>query len=76
MQTTLVQVGYTIQIPAAWVAELGLGACVILEKTAEGILVRPCGPDTWDDIFAEKLPMGQRPLGLDLSEVSGDDVLL
>jgi len=30
---------------------------------------------TWDDVFAQKLPMGRQPFALDLSEVSGDDFL-
>jgi hypothetical protein len=47
-----------------------------LEKTAEGILVRPCRAVTWDEVFADKLPMGQQPSVLDLSDVSGDDLLL
>jgi hypothetical protein len=46
-----------------------------LEKTAVGILVRPCRTATWDEIFADKLPMGQPLLALDLSAVRGDDLL-
>jgi bifunctional DNA-binding transcriptional regulator/antitoxin component of YhaV-PrlF toxin-antitoxin module len=73
---TPVEAGHKIQLPAEWAAELGLENVAILEKTETGILVRPCSPATWDEIFADKLPMGQQPLALDLSEVSGDDLLL
>ena len=73
--TTPVEAGHKIQLPAEWVAELGLENMVALEKTADGILVRPCHTVIWDEIFADKLSMGQHPAVLDLSEVSGDDLL-
>jgi hypothetical protein len=76
MKITLIEPGRKIQLPAAWAVEFGLENIVTLEKTAEGILVRPCRTATWDEIFADKLPMGQQPSGLDLSDVSGDDLLL
>ena len=74
-QLTPVEPGNRIQLPADWVAELGLEHIAALEKTAEGILVRPCHTATWDEIFANKLSMGQEISSLDLSEVS-DDLLL
>ena len=76
MKITPVEPDHRIQLPADWVAELGLEHIAALEKTAEGILVRPCRPATWDEIFADKLPMGQHPSAFDLSDVSGDDLLL
>ena len=76
MKITPVEPDHRIQLPADWVAELGLEHIVALEKTAEGILVRPCRAATWDEIFADKLPMGQQLSALDLSDVSGDDLLL
>jgi hypothetical protein len=57
-------------------SDLGMGGVVLLEKTESGILVRPCHPVSWDAIFAEKLSMAALPAALDLSEVSGDDLLL
>ena len=66
---------HRIQLPADWVAELGLEHIAALEKTAEGILVRPCRTATWDEIFADKLSMEQPLSALDLSDVRGDDLL-
>lgn len=74
--TTPIETGHRIQFPAEWGVELGLDKVVELEKTATGILVRPCHAVSWDEIFAGKLTMGEQPLTLDLSEVSGDDLLL
>lgn len=76
MRIIPVEAGHKIQLPAEWAAELGLEKIAVLEKTVAGILVRPCPSATWDEIFAEKLPMGQQLSSLDLSEVSGDDLLL
>jgi hypothetical protein len=76
MKITPVAPDHSIQLPADWAAELGLEHVAALEKTAEGILVRPCHHMTWDEIFADKLPMGQHLSPLDLSDVSGDDLLL
>jgi len=76
MKITPVEPGHRIQLPADWVAELGLEHSAALEKTAEGILVRPCHTTTWDEIFADKLSIGQTIASLDLSDVSGDDLLL
>jgi len=76
MRITPVEAGHKIQLPAEWAAELRLENMAALEKTADGIVVRPCRAATWDEIFATKLPMGQRPAALDLSEMSGDDLLL
>ena len=55
---TTIEPGDRIQLPAAWVEALGLRGPVVLDKTNEGILVRPCPPITWDDVFASKLPIG------------------
>ena len=76
MKITPIEPDHKIQLPADWATELGLEHIAALEKTAEGILVRPCRSVTWDEIFADKLPMGQQPSVLDLSDVSGDDLLL
>ncbi len=71
-----VEAGYKIQIPPQWAVEFGLESSAAVEKTATGIGVRPYHPLTWDEVFAEKLQMGQYVFALDLSEVSGDDFLL
>jgi hypothetical protein len=75
MRMTSIENGHRIQLPADWAAELGLEKVVELEKTSQGILVRSCPAMTWKDIFDHKLPMGKVPSTLDLSEVSGDDLL-
>ena len=76
MKITPVEPEHRIQFPADRVAEFGLEHIAALEKTAEDILVRPCRTATWDEIFADKLPMGRQLSALDLSNVSGDDLLL
>ena len=75
MRKIPVELEYKIQIPAEWAEELGLKNTVTLEKTPTGIMVRPCYTLTWDEIFAEKLTIGQQIFALDLSGVSGDDLL-
>jgi len=76
-QLTPIEAGNRIQLPADWAAALGLHAVVCLERTAEGILVRPCRPVTWKEIFASKLMIGSAPSDQDEStvEVTGDDFL-
>jgi hypothetical protein len=73
---TPVETGHRIQLPAEWAAELGLDKTAALERTAAGILVRPIPAVTWNEVFREKLAMGQEPAVLDLPELSGDDILL
>ncbi len=55
-----------------WVKEPGLKSGVMAEWTNEGILTYTA--QKWDEVYAEKLKMGT-PLALDLSEVSGDDLI-
>jgi bifunctional DNA-binding transcriptional regulator/antitoxin component of YhaV-PrlF toxin-antitoxin module len=65
-----------IRLPAEWLDALGLRGRVALERVADGILVRPCPPTTWDDIFATKLTIGSAPPGdPDALELTGDDFL-
>ncbi len=66
-----------IQLPAKWSEDLKLQGVVALERTSEGILIRPCPRFTWDDIFATKLVIGSAPLDQneDDLEVTGDDFL-
>ena len=60
-QLTPVEPGRRIQLPADWSEALGLQNRVVLVRTDEGILVRPCPRATWDDIFATKLVIGSAP---------------
>jgi antitoxin component of MazEF toxin-antitoxin module len=76
-QTTAIEAGNRIQLPAEWAEALGLRDQVVLVKTDAGILVRPQPRATWDDIFASKLSVkpGDRAESLESAEVSGDDLL-
>ena len=74
MKTLALETDYKIKLPLDWVKELGLESGVVLEKTDDGILIRPHTSQTWDEIYAEKLKM-ENPSTLDLSEVSGDDLI-
>ncbi len=72
-----VEPGNRIQLPADWVDALGPQKVVVLDRTNEGILVRPCPQLTWDEIFAAKLIIGSAPpdTNEDDVEVTGDDFL-
>ena len=74
MKTLSLEMDYKIKLPLDWVKELGLESGVVIERTDEGILIRPHAAQTWDAVYAEKLKMGT-PSALDLSEVSGDDFI-
>ena len=76
-QLTPVEPGHRIQLPADWVEALGLRGLVTLERTDNGILIRPCPRFTWDDIFATKLQIGSAPPDENPEdvEVTGDDFL-
>ena len=74
MKTLSLETDHKIKLPVDWVKELGLESGVVLERTGDGILIRPHAAQTWDEIYAEKLKMGT-PSALDLSEVSGDDLI-
>jgi hypothetical protein len=67
--------GNRIQLPADWVAALGLRDFVTLERTDAGILIRACPRLTWDEVFATKLPIGSAPPDerSDDLELTGDD---
>jgi len=82
-QTTVIEPGNRIRLPAEWAEALGLQDQVVLVKTDEGIVVRRHPKVTWDDVFANKL--SARPAGPtrsweaatapEVTEVSGDDLL-
>lgn len=74
MKTLALETDYKIKLPFDWVKELGMESGVVMERTADGILIRPYAAQTWDDIYAEKLKIGASS-ALDLSEVSGDDLI-
>ena len=74
MKTLALETEYKIKLPLDWVKELGLESGVVIERTDDGILIRPYAAQTWDDIYAEKLKIGT-PSALNLSEVSGDDLI-
>ena len=75
MKTLRLEADYKIELPPDWVVELGLESGIVLERTHDGILIRPYPVQTWDEIYAEKLKIGNTS-ALDLSEVSGDDLIL
>jgi hypothetical protein len=76
MHLTPLEPGNRIQLPAEWVEALGLRAFVVLEKTTEGILVRPFPRQTWNEVFANKLPIGRSPPDEEEPlELTGDDLL-
>ena len=76
-QTAPVEPGNRIQLPAEWADALALRGQVILERTSEGILIRPCPSTTWEEIFATKLTVGSAPPDPkdDSLELTGDDYL-
>jgi hypothetical protein len=77
MNLTLIESGNRIQLPVSWTEALGLHGVVALERTSEGILIRPCPSTTWDEFFATKLTIGTAPANEDEEnlEVTGDDLL-
>jgi hypothetical protein len=76
-QITPIEPGNRIQLPAEWADALGIHDRVVLDRTAEGILVRPCLPVSWDNLFATKLTIGSAPPEKDDEnfEVAGEDLL-
>jgi hypothetical protein len=72
---TSIEPGYRIQLPTDWAKSFGLHGQVTLERTAEGILVRPCPSTSWDAIFATKLPIAPPVEGPVDIEVTRDDLI-
>jgi hypothetical protein len=74
---TPLEPGNLVQLPADWAEALGLRGQVVLERTAEGILIRPGPRFTWDDIFATRLSArpGNPDEADDVTELTGDDFL-
>ena len=67
---------HRVRLPSDWAESLGLTDVAALEKTDDGIVVRPARAAGWDEIFATKLPMQCGPATAEEVEVSGDDLLL
>jgi hypothetical protein len=77
MKLIPVEPGNRIQLPAEWAELLQLRGVVAVEKTPDGILIRPVPPVTWKEFFATKLTIGSAPpdANEDAVEVTGDDYL-
>ena len=75
-QTTPIEPGNRIQLPADWAEALGLRDRVTLERTDNGILIRPCPRVSWDEVFATKLPIGQTSPESEDLEIRTDDLFL
>jgi hypothetical protein len=77
MTLTPIDAGNRIQLPADWIQALGLRGMVALERTSDGILIRPCPRATWEEISATKLIIGSASpdQNEDDVEVTGDDFL-
>ena len=77
MNLAPIEPGNRVQLPDDWIRDLGLHGVVALERTNEGILIRPGPKTTWDEIFANKLTVGSSPVDANSSEaeVTGDDFL-
>jgi hypothetical protein len=75
--TTPLEPGNRIQLPADWVQALGLQGQVELDKTPDGILVRPSRRLTWEEFFATGLPLNSAPpdQNKDHLEITGEDHL-
>jgi hypothetical protein len=71
-----VEAGNRIRLPAEWAADLGLENIAELERTPEGIVVRRCRTVSWDDVYADKLSIGQQASTSGSSEVNADDLFL
>jgi hypothetical protein len=76
-RTSSIEPGFRIQLPPEWAEGLGLKRQVVLTRTAEGMLFRPCPQATWDKIFATKLTIQPADPSDDpeITEVTGDDLL-
>jgi hypothetical protein len=77
MNLTPIDADNRIQLPSAWMESLGMRRVVALERTGDGILIRPCPRTTWEDIFATKLAVGSAPPDQtdEAVEATGDDFL-
>jgi hypothetical protein len=76
-QITSLEPGNRVQLPIEWANALGMQGMVKLDKTDDGILVRPCAQSSWEKFFANKLTVGSAPLVQDENEleITGDDLV-
>ena len=77
MNLTPLEADNRVRLPADWIRDLGLRDLVSLERTGDGILIRPSQRYSWDDIFATKLVINSAPPDQkdDDGEAAGDDFL-
>ncbi|HEX5446716.1 MAG TPA: hypothetical protein VFW87_23060 [Pirellulales bacterium] len=61
MRFATLEPGNRVQLLGEWARGLCLRGMVALEKTSEGILVRPCPQTSWDEFFATGLEVGSAP---------------
>jgi hypothetical protein len=79
--TAVIEPGFRVPIPPDWAKDLPVNSVVSLERTPEGILIRPLGPQpprlTWDEVFATKLVIGSAAPDADDKELelTGDDYI-
>lgn len=77
MKIASIEPGHRIRLPVEWAEALGFKQWAELERTAEGILIRPRRSATWDEVFADKLTGKHEILSApDSAEANGDDLLL
>jgi hypothetical protein len=69
------EAGHRIQLPVEWVRELELEKEAVLEKVSEGILIHSLPRTTWDEVFANKLPIGRLASEAEEIEVRDDDLV-
>lgn len=74
MTVTLLEHGNRIQLPAEWTEALGIRERVRLDRSEQGIMIRPCPPTTWEEIFATRLSVGT-VRNDEIQKVTGDDFL-
>lgn len=75
MPTTIVEPGGKVQLPSEWAADWE-GKAVEVERTPEGILLRPRRKLTWDEVFAHSVTPNTGGEPKPLEELSGDDLWL
>ena len=73
---TTIEPDHRVQLPSDSAESLGLNGLAALEKTKDGILMRPASAVAWGDVFATKLPMQSGPATAEEVEASGDELIL
>lgn len=73
MATAVVEPGGKVRLPAEWVADWP-SLTVEIERTPEGILLRPRFSKTWEEVFAHPVRAGAVYHESRLEGLGGDDV--